>query len=108
MGFAGIALAVLGRRAGREVSTLLFGQMGVAGIVASGGLTMFPFILPSTVDPHSSLTVWDASSSHKTRFIMLVSAVIFMPLILAYTSWVYKVLWGKVTEAAVTGQGHSY
>ena len=108
MGFAGIALSVLGLRAGREVSTLLFGQMGVAGIVASVGLTMFPFILPSTVDPHSSLTVWDASSSHKTLFIMLVSAVIFMPLILAYTSWVYKVLWGKVTEADVTGKGHSY
>lgn len=108
MGFAGSALSVLGLRAGREVSTLLFGQMGVAGIVASVGLTMFPFILPSTVDPHSSLTVWDASSSHKTLFIMLVSAVIFMPLILAYTSWVYKVLWGKVTEADVTGKGHSY
>jgi cytochrome d ubiquinol oxidase subunit II len=33
---------------------------------------------------------------------MLVCTVIFMPLILAYTAWVYRVLWGKVTEADVT------
>ncbi|WP_101067177.1 cytochrome d ubiquinol oxidase subunit II [Roseovarius salinarum] len=108
MGFAGIALAVLGLRAGREVSTLLWSKMGILGIISSVGLTMFPFILPSTVDPDSSLTVWDSSSSHLTLFVMLVMTVIFMPLILAYTAWVYKVLWGKVTEADVTGSGHSY
>jgi cytochrome d ubiquinol oxidase subunit II len=76
--------------------------MGILGIVASVGLTMFPFILPSTLDPNSSLTVWDSSSSHQTLFIMLVVTVVFMPLILMYTAWVYKVLWGKVTEAQVT------
>ncbi|WP_158964931.1 cytochrome d ubiquinol oxidase subunit II [Chachezhania sediminis] len=102
LAFAGIGLCVLGLRAGREVTTLLAGQLSIVGIISSVGLTMFPFILPSTVDPNSSLTVWDASSSHKTLFIMLVSAVIFMPLILAYTAWVYKVLWGKVTEEHVT------
>ncbi|MCR9156255.1 MAG: cytochrome d ubiquinol oxidase subunit II [Rhodobacteraceae bacterium] len=102
MGFAGIALAVLGLKAGREVSTLLWSKMGILGIISSVGLTMFPFILPSTLDPKSSLTVWDASSSHQTLFIMLVVTAIFMPLILMYTAWVYKVLWGKVTEAQVT------
>jgi len=107
MGFAGMALAILGLRAGREVSTLLWSQMGIAGVISSVGLTMFPFILPSTIDPNSSLTVWDASSSHMTLFIMLVCTVIFMPLILMYTAWVYKVLWGKVTEADVTENSDS-
>ena len=107
LGFLGIALAVLGLRAGREVSTLLFSKLGILGIISSVGLTMFPFILPSTVDPNSSLTVWDASSSHQTLFVMLVVTVIFMPLILAYTSWVYKVLWGKVTVEDVTENSHS-
>lgn len=70
---------------------------------------MFPMILPSTVDPRFSLTVWDSSSSHMTLFIMLVCVVIFLPLILAYTSWVYSVLRGKVDPVAIaTGQGHSY
>ena len=107
MGFVGIALAVLGMRAGREVSTLLFSKLGITGIIASVGLTMFPFILPSNVDPKSSLTVWDASSSHQTLFIMLVVTGIFMPLTLAYTSWVYKVLWGKVTVEQITENTHT-
>lgn len=107
MGFAGMVLAVRGLRAGREVSTLLWSKLGITGVIASVGLTMFPFILPSTVDPNSSLTVWDASSSQQTLFIMLVCTVIFMPLILAYTAWVYKVLWGKVTEADITGKSET-
>ncbi|WBU53932.1 cytochrome d ubiquinol oxidase subunit II [Paracoccus sp. SCSIO 75233] len=102
MGFAGIAMALRGLTAGREVSTLLWSKLGITGIISSVGLTMFPFILPSSADPNSSLTVWDSSSSHQTLFIMLICTVIFMPLILAYTAWVYKVLWGKVTEADVT------
>jgi cytochrome d ubiquinol oxidase subunit II len=102
MGFVGIALTVLGLRAGWDVLTLLVSKIAITGIIASVGLTMFPFILPSTVDPNSSLTVWDASSSHRTLYVMLLVTVIFMPIILAYTAWVYKVLWGKVTEADVT------
>lgn len=103
LGLAGMLMAVRGLRSGREVSTLLWSKLGILGAVSSVGLTMFPFILPSSIDPKSSLTVWDSSSSHQTLFIMLVSTAIFMPLILAYTAWVYKVLWGKVTESDVTG-----
>ena len=108
LGFVGIFLAILGLRAGREATTLLASKLGIFGIIASVGTVMFPFILPSTVDPNSSLTVWDSSSSHLTLFIMLVATAIFLPIILAYTAWVYKVLWGKVTEEDVTGPGHSY
>ena len=107
MGFLGMLMAMRGLRTGGEVSTLLWSKMGILGVISSVGLTMFPFILPSTVDPDSSLTVWDASSSHQTLFIMLVVTVIFMPLILMYTAWVYKVLWGKVTEADVTENADS-
>ncbi len=70
---------------------------------------MFPFILPSSIDPRSSLTVWDASSSHLTLFIMLFVTAIFIPLIVVYTSWVYHVLWGKVDETAINDEsGHAY
>lgn len=108
MGFAGIAMAVLGLRAGREASTLLWSKLGITGIISSVGLTMFPFILPSTLDANSSLTVWDSSSSHMTLFVMLVATAIFMPIILIYTAWVYRVLWGKVTEDDVTQAQQSY
>ncbi|ADZ71056.1 cytochrome d ubiquinol oxidase subunit II [Polymorphum gilvum] len=87
LGFAGALLAWAGLRAGREVSTLLASKLAIFGMISSVGLTMFPFILPSTVDPASSLTVWDSSSSHLTLFVMLVATVVFMPLILMYTAW---------------------
>jgi len=53
--------------------------------------------MPSSLDPNSSLTVWDASSSQHTLGIMLVVVVVFLPIVLAYTGWVYRVLRGRVT-----------
>jgi len=97
MGFLGSALAFLGIRMGREALAFGGSSMGALGIIATVGLSMFPFILPSSIDARSSLTVWNASSSHLTLFIMLVVTVIFLPIVLAYTAWVFKVLWGRVT-----------
>ncbi|PYE90521.1 cytochrome d ubiquinol oxidase subunit II [Phyllobacterium leguminum] len=110
------ALGVLGPlgvffalRSKAEILPLLIGKLAIFGIISSVGVSMFPFILPSSIDPKSSLTVWDSSSSHVTLFIMLVCTAIFLPLILAYTSWVYHVLWGKVDEAGVLDKNsHSY
>ncbi|ACE94255.1 cytochrome d ubiquinol oxidase subunit II [Rhizobium phaseoli] len=109
LGFAGAALAFIAMRARREVITLIFSKIAILGIISTVGLSMFPFILPSSLDPRSSLTVWDASSSHQTLFIMLVVSAIFLPIIVAYTAWVYKVLWGKVDEKSVTDKNsHAY
>lgn len=82
-------------------------KLSIGGIIASVGLSMFPFILPSSIDPSASLTVWDSSSSETTLFIMLIATLIFMPLILAYTAWVFKVLFGRVTEAYVEDNPHT-
>ena len=102
LGLVDMALTVLGLMRDGEVSTLLVSKLGIFGIISTVGLTTFPFILPSSTDPKSSFTVWDSSSSHQTLFIMLVVTVIFMPLSLAYTPWVYRALWGKVTEDSVS------
>jgi len=108
-GFIGAAGALLGLGARREIATILSSALSIFGIIATVGVSMFPFILPSSLDPRSSLTVWDSSSSHLTLFIMLVVTAIFIPLIVVYTSWVYRVLWGKVDEAAINDEsGHSY
>ena len=108
LGFLGALGAFFGLGTRREVLTFLSSTVSVFGAISTVGLTMFPFIMPSSIDPDSSLTVWDASSSHQTLFIMLVCTVIFLPLILAYTAWVYKVLWGKVDEAEVTRTEGAY
>ena len=107
LGIAGMALAILAMRKGNGAA-LIFSGLAIFGVIASVGLTMFPFILPSSIQPDASLTVWDASSSHQTLFVMLVVSVIFVPIILAYTAWVYKVLWGKVTVEEVTENKNAY
>lgn len=81
--------------------TFVASKLSVFGIISTVGLSMFPFILPSSIDPKSSLTVWDSASSHATLFNMLVATVIFLPIVLAYTAWVYRVLWGKVDEQTI-------
>jgi len=76
-----------------------FSAATIALVIANAGLALFPFLLPSSLDPASSLTVWNASSSHLTLFIMLCATVIFLPIVGSYTIWVYRIMRGKVTEA---------
>lgn len=92
------------RRAG---AAFIASGVGVAAIIATAGLSIFPFMLPSSLEPSASLTVWDASSSHLTLKIMLFVTAVFLPLILLYTAWVYRVLRGPVTAAYVEGNIHS-
>ncbi|MDM0080727.1 cytochrome d ubiquinol oxidase subunit II [Variovorax sp. J31P179] len=109
LGLAGALVALLGLRMRAELMTFVASALSIAGIILSVGVSMFPFILPSTIDPRASLTVFDSSSSHLTLFIMLVVTAIFIPIIVAYTSWVYAVLRGKVDAAAISeDRGHAY
>jgi len=108
-GIIGALGAYFSMRARADVTSLLFGALSIFGIISTVGVSMFPFILPSSLDPRSSLTVWDASSSHLTLFIMLFVTAIFIPLIVAYTTWVYRVLWGKVDAAQIEDKNsHAY
>jgi cytochrome d ubiquinol oxidase subunit II len=102
LGFAGAALAFVGIRAGREVPAFVGSSLSALGIISTVGLSMFPFILPSSIDPRSSLTVWNASSSHMTLFIMLLVTLVFLPIVLAYTAWAYKVMFGRSSIGALS------
>ena len=109
LGVLGCLLAAVLIRARKDGLAMITSGLGIAGIILTVGASMFPMILPSSVDPRFSLTVWDSSSSHMTLFIMLVCTAVFIPLIVAYTSWVYSVLWGKVNAMDINdGNGHAY
>ena len=95
MGLVGVVAALFGLWRRSEPLTFAGSAVSVIGIISTVGLSMFPFILPSTIDPVSSLTVWNSSSTHLTLFIMLGVTAVFLPLILVYTAWVYRVLWGR-------------
>ena len=108
LGVAGALAAAVLLRSRAALPAFLASAASVGGIVATAGVSMFPFILPSSLDPASSLTVWDASSSRATLLIMLVATAILLPIVLAYTAFVYRVLRGRVTADQVEADPMSY
>ncbi|MCW8408858.1 cytochrome d ubiquinol oxidase subunit II [Legionella sp. PATHC035] len=94
--------------ANKALIAFILSSLSVGSLIATVGISMFPFILPSSSHPQYSLTVWDSSSSQTTLFIMLIATVIFLPIVLAYTGWVYRVLRGKVNEKTIKEQISSY
>jgi cytochrome bd ubiquinol oxidase subunit II len=83
-------------------------SLTIVGTILSAGFALFPFLMPSSLDPNSSLTVWDASSSKTTLGLMLLSVVVLLPIVLAYTAWVYRVLRGRVSLEHVRGSHGMY
>ncbi|RJF88878.1 cytochrome d ubiquinol oxidase subunit II [Oleomonas cavernae] len=78
------------------------------GTIGTAGWALFPFLLPSRSNPAVSLTVWDTSSSKLTLAVMLGAVLIFMPLVVAYTGWVYRVLRGPVRPEHIAADHSSY
>jgi cytochrome d ubiquinol oxidase subunit II len=108
LGAGGAVLAVLLLSVRAHMCAFLASALSVAGLVLTVGFAMFPFLMPSSMDPRAGLTVWDASSSLLTLWIMLLASAFFIPLIMLYTSWVYRVMRGKVTNASVGENLNSY
>jgi cytochrome d ubiquinol oxidase subunit II len=108
LGFVGMAGAAAGLQARLRLPTLLASSIGIIGIIATAGLSLFPFLLPSSTVPESSLTLWDASSSHLTLFIMLLMTLFFLPIVLAYTAWVFRVMRGTVSPQSLEKNPNAY
>ena len=106
LGLGGAAM-VLFFGACRAGLSWIASSISVSGIAATAGLAMFPFILPSSSNPSQSLLMWNATSSEQTLWLMFLAAAIFVPLIVAYTSWVFRVLRGKVTVEQIKEQEHT-
>ena len=104
---AGAALAILLAGARRSGVAFVSSAAALAGTILTAGFAMFPFVMPSSTFPNASLTVYDAVSSHRTLNLMFVAVAVFLPVVLLYTSWVYRVLRGKVTEKRIQEETHS-
>lgn len=99
LAYIGIGLSLLATWYRWTLSAFCASSLGIAGIIGTAGVAMFPFVMPSSSHFASSLTVWDSMSSPLTLSIMFWVALIFVPLIVFYTGWAYKVMAGKVTSA---------
>jgi cytochrome bd ubiquinol oxidase subunit II len=107
MGFLGMLLALIFANAKKAGLAFIFSGLVIAGVILTAGFSMFPFVMPSSTDPNHSLTLWDATSSQKTLGIMLIVTLIFIPIILLYTSWVFRVLRGKITVKTIVDNTHT-
>ncbi|MEB1608780.1 cytochrome d ubiquinol oxidase subunit II [Xanthomonas campestris pv. campestris] len=108
LGLVGLAMNALLLRVRRGGLAFIASGFAIVGIVFTVGFALFPFLLPSSTAPSASLTLWDASSSRLTLWIMLLATTLFMPIVLAYTSWVYRVLKGKVTADELSANPNAY
>jgi cytochrome bd ubiquinol oxidase subunit II len=66
-------------------------------VVATGVIGLFPNLIPSKSDALYSLTIYNSSSSAYTLTIMTVVALVFVPIVIAYKIWVYRVFRSRVT-----------
>ena len=94
-------------KARKTLTAFITSSLAVTGVIMTAGIALFPFVMPSSSDPRSSLTVWDSVSSHLTLMVMLYAVVILLPMVVAYTGWAYSVMRGKVTKAYIREQDHT-
>ena len=107
LAIAGALLTTVLLLARRTLIGFVTSSLALLGVIGTAGASMFPFLMPSSSMPNASLTVWDSVSSHLTLGIMFWATLIFMPLIIFYTSWAYRVMRGKVTIEQIKANDHS-
>lgn len=96
IGLAGIVYVPLAIRQEKAFPAFLASSAAIAGLIGIALTSMFPNLLPSSLDLAYSLTAYNASSTPKTLMNMLIIALIGMPLVIAYTTIIYRIFKGKV------------
>lgn len=100
-------LVCLATKFNRNGFAFFFSSLTQAAVLLTFAFSTFPFIMPSKIDPNLSLTVWDAVSSEMTLNVMTIAAVIFIPIILLYTTWCYAKMFGRVGKQFMAKYKHS-
>ena len=98
---------VLFSRMSKDALAFVTSSLTIACVILTAGVTMFPFVMPSSTVPNISLTMWDATSSLLTLQVMTVVAAIFVPIVLGYTSWSYYKMFGRLDKNFVENNKHS-
>ena len=108
LGFFGMLVGVAALRAHLNRLGWWLGALAWIGTIGTVGLSMFPFLLPSSTAPNESLTIWNATGSAYGLGWILLFTLVFVPTIMCYTSWCYYVMRGKVKSEDVANDPHSY
>ncbi|CAM2191400.1 cytochrome d ubiquinol oxidase subunit II [Paraburkholderia sp. A1RI_3L] len=108
LGYVGLILGLLSLRAGRSTLAWWLGAIAWIGVIGTAGTALFPFLMPSSSMPNQSLTVWNSVSSQTTLTWMTGWTVVFVPIVLGYTSWAFHVMRGKVKADQIETDPHAY
>ena len=90
-------------KAGKFGRAFAASSIMIAMMIGLSALSLFPRLVPALDHPELSLTIYNASSSEATLTTMLVIALIGMPLVIAYTIFIYRAFKGKVV---ITGDSY--
>lgn len=107
LGVAAFLLSAFCSKLAKGWQAFVASSLALTGVIMTAGVSMFPFIMPSSSMPNHSLTMWDATSSELTLKIMFVVACIFVPIILGYTAWCYWKMWGRLNRNSISDNNHS-
>jgi cytochrome d ubiquinol oxidase subunit II len=108
LGFIGMLGTILMSRANRPGWGFFSSSFGITGVIMTAGISLFPFVMPSSTHPNHSFTIWDASSSHLTLTVMFYATVIFLPVVLSYTVWNYYKMWGRLSVDEMNDRFSAY
>ncbi|MGD0037339.1 MAG: cytochrome d ubiquinol oxidase subunit II [Bacteroidota bacterium] len=83
-------------KAGKFYKSFIVSSLIIAAMLCQMALSLYPRLVPSSIDLHYSLTIYNSSSSPLTLQTMLVIAVIGIPIVIAYSIFIHYVFRGKV------------
>ncbi len=87
---------------------MVMSSLTITCALITANIALFPFILPSSINPNHSITLWDAVSSHRTLQYMFWVTIVFLPIVLAYTYWVFRVMSGKLNVSNTLNKPEAY
>jgi cytochrome d ubiquinol oxidase subunit II len=93
-------------RLGREGWAFLCSAITQAGVVVFLFAALYPYVMPSNIDPAASLTITNASSTEYTLKVMTIVAVIMTPVVLAYQAWSYWVFRKRLSPSQIPDPHH--
>lgn len=91
----------------KNALTFILSALTIACVLFTFGIATFPFVMPSSIMPEASLTIWDASSSQLTLNVMFIVVLIFLPIVLLYTIWTYIKMYGRLDKNHIENNKHS-
>ncbi|MBL4817130.1 MAG: cytochrome d ubiquinol oxidase subunit II [Shewanella sp.] len=94
-------LVIVASRLNRSGFAFLFSSLAIAAVILTCGAAMFPFVMPSSLEPNVSLTMWDATASETSLTVMTWAAIIFIPIVLSYTIYTYYKMFGRLSRSFI-------